>query len=475
MKHLRILLLGVLLPFVLYIPGCGEDGELTDDPVIVGKVIDALNMSPVEGAKMYLLYKTLVSQNWVLIDSVLTDTVGSYKFLVQQDRSYQVECVANGYKINKAVDITPENLYAVVDFILAPSSIYIPIGSVSGRVVDKDNKPVEGAVVSVSGGTYTNGYFASTMTNAQGAFGIGVIPIISTSGDSIPYFKLKASKSGYRFDIVDSIRIYEDQTTGNQILKLLPIGNLTAIWSDNFENAGNWITNGFWHRQPNAMVKNVAYPNYVSLGPDDDSEGAIPYAYQGSYCYWYGVANPDSVPNSMADSTGIGNFMGIQSTGDALLSGGTSQYSNYGTLTYSDTINLGGLSEASLNFYSWWEIEGINPNANGFDLMVIQVDTGYGFFDWAKLNPYTDPIDGDRAHKAFTSTGFHRKPIWVNYDIDLTPFAGKKIMIQFYFTTRDGLYNGFRGWFIDDLKIYPIAGSIEGQSTYTKKLESRSR
>ncbi len=467
-----ILLLGIVTFFI--IPGCGEDGEPTDDPVIVGKVIDALNLSPVEAAQLYLLYKSKVTQQWTLIDSALTDSTGSYKFMVQVDRSYQVQAVANGYKINKAVDITAENLYAVVDFILAPSSISIAIGSVSGRVVDKNNDPIEGAVVSISGGMYTNGYFASTTTNAQGAFGIGVIPI-EMSGYTIPYFTLKASKSGYRFAILDCVKIYENQTTGNQILKLKPIGNLTAIWSDNFEKAGNWEANGLWRRQANADIKNAAYPKYVSLGPDDYTEGAIPQAYQGNYCYWYGVANPADVPDNMADSTGIGNFMSKQVVNDNLLSGGTSDYSNSGTLTYTDSISLKGRSEASLNFYSWWEIEGVNPNASGFDLMIVRVDTGDGFFDWVKLNPYSDPIDADRNHKAYTSTGFNRKPIWVNYDVDLTPFAGKKIRIQFFFDTRDNLFNGFRGWFIDDLKVYPVAGSITGYINETKLLKPRRR
>lgn len=457
----------LILVAAIFLPSCGEDTGDNEEPMIVGKVIDAMNLSPIAQAKIVLFYKSVTTQQWIINDSMFTGNDGSYKFFVQVNRSYKVEAIANGFKVNKAVDITPENYYAVVDFILAPTSVDIPIGSVSGRVVDKNKKPVAGAIVSISGGIHTNGYFASTTTDEKGAFGIGIIPIISpNNGDTIPYFTLKATKSGYRFTITDSIKIYENQTTGNVQLILLPMGNLNPVWSEDFEQSASvnrWTATGFWHRQPNATIRNAAYPKHVKLGPDDNTNGFIPHAYQGNYSFWYGVDNPSNYPN-LADSTSIGNFLGMKAPYDDSLSGGTSQQANSGYLR-SDTINLAGLSEASLNFYSWWEIEGVNPNANGYDWMTVSVwdlsQANPTFFNIIRLNPWTDPITSEeRAPLAYTSSGFNKKPLWVNYDVDLTRWAGKKIQIQFTFQTNDNLYNGFRGWFIDDLKIFPVKGEL---------------
>jgi hypothetical protein len=37
--------------------------------------------------------------------------------------------------------------------------------------------------------------------------------------------------------------------------------------------------------------------------------------------------------------------------------------------------------------------------------------------------------------------------------VDLSGYAGKTIIIRFWFDTVDGLYNNYEGWYIDDVKI----------------------
>jgi hypothetical protein len=71
-----------------------------------------------------------------------------------------------------------------------------------------------------------------------------------------------------------------------------------------------------------------------------------------------------------------------------------------------------------------------------------------------KLNPAIDPPTSmNREKLAFTSGGFNRKPIWTIENIDLSRYKNKNIKIKFKFDTRDTLYNGFRGWIIDDLQV----------------------
>lgn len=487
MKRMLVKLFVAVLAVPFIWTACGEDAADEQEPVITGIVSDVTTLSVVKNAKVYLYVKRLVAPKitapgdtiWDLIDSTLTNDDGKYKFRVQMDRTYQVETIANGYKMNKAVDISLNNVFAIVDFIIAPDYIDVPVGSVSGRVIKENGDPVAEAVVSISGGLFTNGYFAATQTNANGFYGIGAIPILSTTGDSIPFFTLKVSKSGYQKAVKDSIKIYENQTTGNVNITLTVQGAVNAIFSDNFETAGDWVATGFWHRQRDDNIKNVAVSKYVKLGVNDNTGGRIPEAYQGSYYYWYGVKDTVGM-QGLADMTSRGNFMGMQQEYDDSLSGGTSMYLNHGTLT-SPPISLAGYMEASLHFYTWWEIEGVNPNASGFDIMSVAVDTSGtdNFMELLKLNPYADPAsDEDRSPLCYSSSGFNKMPLWVDQDVDLTPFAGKTIRIQFSFDTRDHLYNGFRGWFIDDLKILPIKGTPgygSGQNVKKSMMRKRSR
>jgi hypothetical protein len=71
-----------------------------------------------------------------------------------------------------------------------------------------------------------------------------------------------------------------------------------------------------------------------------------------------------------------------------------------------------------------------------------------------KLNPAIDPVVGNREKIPFTSGGFNRKAIWNIEKLNLTKYAGQQIRIKFKFRTIDEFFNGFRGWIIDDFKIY---------------------
>jgi hypothetical protein len=70
------------------------------------------------------------------------------------------------------------------------------------------------------------------------------------------------------------------------------------------------------------------------------------------------------------------------------------------------------------------------------------------------LNPYDDPAKNiGVSGEAYTSGGFNQPGIWVNHSYDLTSYAGNTIKIRFLFNTADNLWNGYRGWFLDDITV----------------------
>ena len=112
-------------------------------------------------------------------------------------------------------------------------------------------------------------------------------------------------------------------------------------------------------------------------------------------------------------------------------------------------------------------IESVNPNETGYDLLIVEysLDGGSEWQDLARLNPFTDPETGedfDRAPVPFTNRGYNRGPAWLWQEpIDISVLAGNpNAKLRFVFNTEDGLYNGFRGWLIDDVRITKEQGTF---------------
>ena len=104
-----------------------------------------------------------------------------------------------------------------------------------------------------------------------------------------------------------------------------------------------------------------------------------------------------------------------------------------------------------LRFDTWWEIESFD--APFFDLMEISIyDVAANTMtSLGVLNPAAD-ANGLPA-EPFTSSGYNTPPVWAPNSVDVSAFAGKTIQLVFGFNTGDGLYNGFRGWLIDNVRI----------------------
>lgn len=155
---------------------------------------------------------------------------------------------------------------------------------------------------------------------------------------------------------------------------------------------------------------------------------------------WYLRVEPD-VPLSV-------KFVGSPSTpliGSPAHSGNYCWWGNAGDSINSHltrSLDLRGVLTASLLFHSWYEIE------EGWDYAYVSVSTDGGH-RWEALPlgiPEIDPA-GLAVGPAFTgqSNG------WVETSINLTPFAGNKILIRFEYFTDKSMHGS--GWCIDDIKV----------------------
>lgn len=178
-------------------------------------------------------------------------------------------------------------------------------------------------------------------------------------------------------------------------------------------------------------------PGLVRL-PD---AGCLPHAHGGAACFWFGSA-------SVSPGTFLGEYVAAL---QAPLGGGTSVCEQEGLLL-SPPIDLTGVSAASLHFWTWWEVEGIDVAEGEFDQMQIHAVTASGErVCLGAINPRDE--DEGQAFRPYSSGGPGLPGVWVPVRVDLSPFAGERIRLAFRFDSEDVLYNGFRGWFVDDIRV----------------------
>lgn len=349
--------------------------------------------------------------------------------------------------------------------------------SISG-VVFTANGPLSGAEISLSGGAETNGAVATDVTDENGHY----LLIINVSLDKLSAMqqaKLRIIKDGHfniekTFDPTSALAFIGQ----NFQLSVASSSGSVAVYKDDFNTplsdatCGGWTsvdlspsTINLWHHHTNGLnITNQALvQNLVKLAPDDNSAGMVPNPFDGGAC-WYG--QPES---GESGSVAQGNFLGspADGTGGDEFDGGTSVDSHSGALE-SPPIDLSSATAPlALSFRTWWEIESVNPNEDGYDLLMVEysLDGGNHWVNLARLNPFTDPVTGEgfnRAAVPFTNRGFNRAPAWLWQEpIDISVLAGhSNAKLRFVFNTEDELYNGFRGWLIDDVRITKEQGTF---------------
>lgn len=112
-------------------------------------------------------------------------------------------------------------------------------------------------------------------------------------------------------------------------------------------------------------------------------------------------------------------------------------------------INLLGESAAYLEFYQWREVE----EDEDFDLSYVFISTDGT--NWIEIYQSYENIDP-----------------WDNLSFDISAFCGySSVQICFHFDSLDELYNDYKGWFIDDIRITstaPTDDNYEENDDYTE-------
>ena len=202
-----------------------------------------------------------------------------------------------------------------------------------------------------------------------------------------------------------------------------------------------WTPTGFWSSSTlkgptGAPLTNTASPALVTTVGD-----ALPTPFAGSFSAWYGQEL-------------TGNYIGTQA-GNNL--GGTSTEPNFGSLV-SPLFTVPDVPGIELRFRTWWEIESVNPTT--FDLMQVRLNAGGAPGAGTllrQLNPTTDPGTSSSA-LPYTSAGFNTAPAWKEIAVDLSAYRGQTAHLRFVFSTGDILYNGFRGWIVDEVLVLDATG-----------------
>jgi len=223
----------------------------------------------------------------------------------------------------------------------------------------------------------------------------------------------------------------------NQSHVMLPLP-----FNEDFDSGlGSWFVDGQWNIPLNpttiSVLSPAIHPTLVIL-PEPPGMAYLPTPVSGNGMAWFGQA-----------STGTFIGDGWDTIIQDPLNGGTSLAPQYGSLI-SPAIDMIAASNARLTFASAWEIEGVDVDA--YDLMQVWISTdGVNFNLIGQLNPLND-VDGEEW-KPYSSGGLAQPMVWVNHLFDLTAYVGNTVYLEFYFDTVDDLYNGFRGWFIDNVSV----------------------
>ncbi len=141
-------------------------------------------------------------------------------------------------------------------------------------------------------------------------------------------------------------------------------------------------------------------------------------------------------------------------------------YSNRADLadtTLTRSVDLSNVTKATLSFWAWYDIE------TNFDYGYVEASTDGGL-TWDILKgkySSTENPNGASYGPAYTGrsgvTDNQSPAQWIHDQMDLTPYAGKKILLRFEYITDDA-YNA-PSWAIDDISIPEINFSDNVESS----------
>ncbi|MGQ9516116.1 MAG: hypothetical protein ACUVT1_02505 [Anaerolineae bacterium] len=117
-------------------------------------------------------------------------------------------------------------------------------------------------------------------------------------------------------------------------------------------------------------------------------------------------------------------------------------------------FDLRGVATATLQAWLWYDIE---PDWD-YAYAEVSTDGGRSWQILAGRHTVTTNPHGNSFGPAYTGKSGGEMPVWVQEEIDLTPFAGQVILLRFELTTDDSVNHP--GLFLDDIRI-PEIGYVE--------------
>lgn len=449
------------------------------ESAIAGEVFNALTKQAVNGSTV-----NVINTGGGANPLPYTVTDGTYYVKVLAG-TYAVNALHSNYFLQDTIQdvVVPANSVVYVCFGLAPKYLNKPeeaIASISGHIRDATTqKPIVGAQATLDGGPAVGGVIQARITNVNGHYCFYAVPTYTVTS-----WKVKAFHPNYIPQEKSNIPSGKNKATPQVDFDLQPVGN-PPVWKETFEpgpsNVGtlqNWtfkrVYSETWpggsnvstyhdqeqpgdvlwhvHDQVTTPVQDIFYINGTcDLPPDDTTNGWIPPAYEGARYMWYG----ETYDNTPASSPHSGSF--IDEWNGVTGNGGTSSNGANAGIAQTGPINLKGYTQLTLVFQSWWEIEAVDPSIqyDAMDVLISTNGTHWNRID--RLNPLAEPIpDSGNAKKAYTSAGYNQAAVWSPSIYDISSYAGNStVYLRFDFDTIDHLYNGFRGWIVDDIVIWP--------------------
>jgi len=86
------------------------------------------------------------------------------------------------------------------------------------------------------------------------------------------------------------------------------------------------------------------------------------------------------------------------------------------------------------------------------------ISTGPSPVTVLQLNPATDPEGGTCGNSFASGTGFDGTPTMVPETVDLSQFDGQAIQLRFAFSTGDGEFNDYEGWYVNNIQVTGVQG-----------------
>jgi len=488
-----------------------DDNDICDGSVILGITYDAVTLVPIQGTKVRLLDVLCVEELMV----TYTDSEGKYAFpALLGPEWYCVDAEKDGYWYTHSEDIIvpaqPWPTVLQVDLGMKPQTSSDNFSGVAGKVTDPDFVELDGVDITVDAATIP---IAATDTDAYGNYAIvGLAPnLVNVTASKQGYFPKSASvilypnqtmiknfvlepfigaslagkvydvngnkvlsadvvvdvsgnvvgadltdqygdyaisgleegvadatasKNGYKPATASVVLVSGETTFQDFILEPLP--PQLGCFSDDFETQDvGWQMTGLWHYINNDQnIENAFGCPTCSGAVALVGDWKLPKCQSQQNCMWYGE---DATGSFCTNASNTSPGSGCNGSG------------NSGTLT-SPSVELDDYDKITLTFWTWWEVESVNPHS--YDILTVHISKNNGpFTQFVKLSPASDPVGFDKAKKPFTNVGFNTAPEWQQVSYDMSQFSSSNVKLQFKFNTKDGLFNGFRGWVIDNLVV----------------------